>query len=188
MFEFVVENGLVLRLLEAEHAEQLFELSDSCRPYLKEWLPWVDGTMSVKDTQSFIEMTKKQFTSNEGFQAGMWYRGSIAGVIGFHGINEANRSTSIGYWLGELHQGSGVMTKSCKVLVNYAFKELNLNGVEIRCAEKNFKSRAIPERLGFIQEGLIRDAEWLYDHYVDRVVYGTVAKEWISGQGKDVTF
>ncbi|HEY8911250.1 MAG TPA: GNAT family protein [Desulfosporosinus sp.] len=188
MFEFVVDDRVVLKLLDTIHADQLFELSHSDRTYLKEWLPWVDGTMSVEDTRSFIEMTKNQFVSNNGFQAGIWYKGNIAGVIGFHGINGANRSTSIGYWLGEMYQGTGVMTKCCSAFINYAFKELKLNRVEIRCAEKNFKSRAIPERLGFIQEGLIRDAEWLYDHYVDHVVYGTLAKEWIARQGKDVTF
>ena len=91
MFKFMVDGELVLKLLETVHADQLFELSDSCRPYLKEWLPWVGGTKSVEDTQSFIEVTKKQFTTNNGFQAGIWYKGSIAGVIGFHGINVTNR-------------------------------------------------------------------------------------------------
>jgi len=94
-------------------------------------------------------------------------------------MNGANRSTSIGYWLGERFQGSGVMTKSCKALIEYAFRELKLNRVEIRCAEKNLRSRAIPERLGFVNEGMIREAEWLYDHFVDHVVYGVLAREWL---------
>ena len=46
MFEFVVDDKLVLKLLDTIYAEQLFELTDACRPYLKEWLPWVDGTKS----------------------------------------------------------------------------------------------------------------------------------------------
>jgi ribosomal-protein-serine acetyltransferase len=63
-------------------------------------------------------------------------------------------------------------------LVDYAFNELGLNRLEIRCATENTKSRAIPQRLGFKQEGTIRQAEWLYDHYVDLVVYGILASEW----------
>ena len=179
MFEYAIDNEIVLKLLDTLHAGQLLELTNSSRKYLKEWLPWVDGTKSVEDTRSFIEMTKKQAASNNGFQAGIWYKGSIAGVIGFHGINWANRSTSIGYWLGERYQGSGVMTKSCKAFINYAFKELELNRVEIRCAEKNLRSRTIPERLSFVKEGMIREAEWLYDHYVDHVVYGVLSREWV---------
>ena len=132
MFEFVINYEVVLKLLDTPHAEQLSELTDTCRPYLKEWLPWVDGSTGVEDTQAFIEMTKKQFASNNGFQAGIWYKASIAGVIGFHGMNGLNKSTSIGYWLGAKYQGNGVMTKACKAFVDYAFAELKLNRVEVR--------------------------------------------------------
>ena len=44
----------------------------------------------------------------------------------------------------------------------------------------NHKSRAIPERFGFKKEGMIRQAEWLYDHYVDHIIYGLLAREWKS--------
>ena len=120
----------------------------------------------------------KQFSDNNGFQAGIWYDGSLAGVIGFHKIDWNNKSTSIGYWLGNDYVGLGLMTKSVEAFVDYALKELQLNRVEIRAAVENVKSRAIPERLGFQEEGLIRQAEWLYDHYVDHVVYGMLASDW----------
>ena len=71
MFEFVVNDEVVLKLIDTNHADQLFELTDTCRPYLKEWLPWVDGSKSVEDVKAFIEMTKNQFISNNGFQAGI---------------------------------------------------------------------------------------------------------------------
>jgi ribosomal-protein-serine acetyltransferase len=180
MFEFIIDTDVKLKLLDTIHAGELYELTDSCRSYLRQWLPWVDGTKGVEDMRAFIEMTKKQFGSNDGFQAGIWYKGNIAGVIGFHRINWTNRSTSIGYWLGENYKGHGVMTKSCKAFIDYALGELNLNRVEIRCAEGNLKSRAIPKRLGFAKEGIIREAEWLYDHYVNHVVYGILAREWRS--------
>ena len=70
------------------------------------------------------------------------------------------------------------MTRACRALVDYAFSELGLNRIEIQCAVQNVKSRAIPERLDFTQEGVIRQAEWLYDHYNDHVIYGMLAEEW----------
>ncbi|MOA59632.1 putative ribosomal N-acetyltransferase YdaF [compost metagenome] len=70
------------------------------------------------------------------------------------------------------------MTKVCEALTEYALVELDLNKVDIRAAERNFRSRSIPERLNFTQEGTIRKAEWLYDHYVDHVVYGMLKEEW----------
>ena len=177
MFEFVIDNEVALKLLDTHHADELFKLTDTCRPYLKEWLPWVDGSKNVEDVKVFIEISKKQFASNNGFQAVIWYIGSIAGVIGFHSMNWSNKSTSVGYWLGDRYQGKGVMTKACKAFVDFAFGELKCDRVEVRCAEGNSRSRAIPERLGFVQEGIIREAEWLYDHYVDHVVNGKLSRE-----------
>lgn len=178
MFKHIVDNEVELKLLDIIHAEELFSLTNSCRQYLREWLPWVDGSRTIEDTKSFIQLTKQQFVANNGCQAGIWYNGSLAGVIGYHGLNGMSKHTSIGYWLGQKYQGHGIMTKACRAFVNYALADLQLNRVEIRCAEKNYRSRAIPERLGFMMEGTIREAEWLCDHYVDHVVYGMLAKDW----------
>ncbi|AOT71227.1 GNAT family N-acetyltransferase [Geosporobacter ferrireducens] len=178
MFKYIVDKDLELKMLDINHAEALYDLTDACRLYLRKWLPWVDDTKSVEDTKAFIEMTKKQFASNHGFQAGIWYKQNLAGVIGYHKVDWANKSTSIGYWLGKDYQGNGIMIRATKAFVEYALTELNLNRVEIRCAEKNYKSRAIPERLGFTNEGISRETEWLYDHYVNHVIYGMLASQW----------
>ena len=70
------------------------------------------------------------------------------------------------------------MTEACRAMLNYGFDVLGLNKIEIRCATGNTRSCAIPRRLGFTQEGIIRQAEWLYDHYVDLVLYWMLASEW----------
>ncbi|MDQ0343269.1 RimJ/RimL family protein N-acetyltransferase [Lederbergia wuyishanensis] len=106
------------------------------------------------------------------------FKGNIVGVASFNSINWANKTAYIGYWLVEEYQGNGIMTKVARALTDYAFTELKLNKVEIRAAVENKKSRSIPERLGFVNEGCIRNAEWLYDHYVDHVIYGILADEW----------
>src|SRR3712207_6857835 len=51
------------------------------------------------------------------------------------------------------------------------------NRVSIACATENKKSCAIPERLGFRREGVQRQAEWLYDHFVDHVIYAALRSE-----------
>jgi ribosomal-protein-serine acetyltransferase len=177
IFKFCIDEETELKLLEVEHAEELFALTDSCRNYLREWLPWVDETKTVEDTKSFIESSLK-FSANDGFSVGIWYKGRIAGCVAYHTIDWDNRSTSIGYWLGKNFQGRGLMTKACGAMVHHALDELNLNRVEIRCAVGNFKSRAVPERLGFTKEGTLRERQWLYAHFVDLVVYGLLARDW----------
>jgi ribosomal-protein-serine acetyltransferase len=105
---------------------------------------------------------------------------------GFNAIDWQNRRTEIGYWLAPPFQGRGVMTKTCRFLVAYAFAELNLNRVEILCAVENLRSRAVPERLGFREEGVLRQAEWVRDHFNDLVVYAMLAEEWDGKRGERV--
>jgi ribosomal-protein-serine acetyltransferase len=180
MFEHNVDDNIKLRLLEPRHADALFDLVEANRQHLRQWLPWLDANVAASDTLQFIQMTRKQIADNGGFVAGIWYYDEIVGVIGHNRIDWENRISYPGYWLAEGFEGKGIMTKSCRALINHTFAELNLNRVDIRCAFENRKSRAIPERLGFRQEGIIRQAEWLYDKYVDHVVYGVLKNEWKS--------
>ncbi|OIJ14327.1 alanine acetyltransferase [Anaerobacillus alkalilacustris] len=178
MFVHNIDEDLSLKLLEVKDAESLFKLTNYSREYLREWLPWLDTTTNVEDTIEFIKISLKGFSENKSLNTVILFKGDIVGVAGYNNINWANRTAYIGYWLGEGFQGNGIMTKVAKALTNYAFHDLKLNKVEIRTAVGNKKSRAIPERLNFVNEGTIRQAEWLYDCYVDHVVYGVLAEEW----------
>ena len=66
------------------------------------------------------------------------------------------------------------MTASCQALVDHAFASLNLHRLVISCAPGNARSRAVAQRLGFVHEGRQRDAEWLYDHFVDHEAMQTI--------------
>ncbi|UOQ44923.1 GNAT family N-acetyltransferase [Halobacillus salinarum] len=181
MFKHVIDADTELRLLEVRHAEELFQLTDASRENLRKWLPWVDHTINPEHSKSFIEWTLKQFCNNDGFQAGIWHKGELAGVVGLHTINWANKSTSIGYWLGDRFRGKGLMTKSCQEVVDHCFNDLNLNRIEIRVAAENEKSLAIPDKLGFKKEGCLKEAELLYRTYVDHYVFGLVKEDYCRG-------
>lgn len=182
MFLFEIESEVKLKHLDIYDADELFQLTDASRQSLRERLSWVDSTATVADSKAFIESTISTFAKHKGLTTGILYNGELAGVIAFHEFDWKNGIGSIGYWLGSAFQGNGIMTRATSGLLRYAFNTLKLNRVEIRAACENNRSRAIPERLGFIKEGQIRQAEWLYDHYVDQVVYGMLASEWKSPQ------
>jgi ribosomal-protein-serine acetyltransferase len=182
MFRLIVDDEVDLRLLEERHAEALYALTDQNRQQLRRWLVWVDRTNSPADSAAFIRNGLYQFSNSDGFQAGIWFKDQLAGGIGFHYWDWNNRKTEIGYWLGATFQGQGVMTRACRAMVDYAFGELGLNRVQIRCARDNARSRAIPLRLGFTEEGALRQAEWLIDHFEDQIVYGILAEEWRQGR------
>ncbi|MFC4321177.1 GNAT family N-acetyltransferase [Litchfieldia salsa] len=178
MFFHKIDQELSLKLIELKDAERVFQLTEESRAYLKNWLPWLDSTTSVEDTKGFIQMVLKQYAENKGVTTVISFQGEIVGVASYNSIDWTNKIAYIGYWLGEAYQGKGIITRVSKALTDYALRELDLNKVEIRAAVGNDKSWGVPTRLGFQEEGVIRQAEWLYDHYVDHVVYGMLASEW----------
>jgi ribosomal-protein-serine acetyltransferase len=177
-FIIPVDDEVELRILEEWDAPELFRLIERNRAYLREWLPWVDYETSVEDSRNFVRRCLQYYLDNEGFTMGIHYQDQLVGVIGYHRVEWPSRKVEIGYWLSADFQGKGIMTRACRAVVRYAFEKLLLNRVTILCASGNLRSRAIPERLGFTQEGTLREAEWLYDHFVDLVVYSMLAREW----------
>lgn len=175
-----VDGEVSLRLFNKDDADEFYDLTINSKSYLKEWLGWLDYTKSVEDTAQNIQSRCKELIDNEGYPQSfaIIYNGSIAGTIGFNTVSKANKIGVVGYWLGEKFQGKGIMSKAFKTIIDYGFNDLKLNRIEVSVAVENKKSRALPERFGFMEEGQIRQAEWLYDHYVDHVIYGLLANEW----------
>lgn len=172
-------GGGALRLFEESDADELFALTDANRAHLEGWLPWVAHTRAPADSLQFIRATRRQVADNDGLQlAVVDADGAIAGVAGFHRIDWANRATSVGYWLAADRQGRGLMTAAVRALIDHAFGVWGLHRVVIEAAVGNARSRAIPERLGFREEGVRRDAERHGDRYLDLVVYVMLASEW----------
>jgi len=179
MFHEELGDGIYLKVLERRDAAAVFELTERSRERLRRWLPWLDGTRGVADTEAFLASTLEQFAQGRGFQAGIWREGAgLLGVVGMHPIDRGNRQGSLGYWLGSGSEGQGIMTRACRAVLAEAFDGYGLHRMEIRAATGNASSCALAERLGFRREGVVRDAEWLYDHFVDHAVYGLLEDEW----------
>ena len=174
---FKIDDSTALRVLRVEDAPELFALTNANRAYLRVWLPWLDVVRTEADSASFIEAMIAQREAGLGPTFAIVRDGAIAGVIGFRAIDRVNRVGEIGYWLAAGAQGSGTMTACCRFVVRYAFLTLDLNRVEIAAATDNQRSRAIPERLGFKLEGVLRQREHLYGRYLDHAVYSQLRSE-----------
>jgi ribosomal-protein-serine acetyltransferase len=177
VLRFDLADECHLRLIEEADADELYALVDANRGYLARWMPWA-SSQTRAGALEFIRMTRRQLADNDGFQTVIVRGADIIGIVGFHGVDWRHRQTSIGYWLDERQQGQGIMTGAVRALVDHALLGWRLNRVEIRAAPENQRSRAIPERLGFRQEGVLRESELIGDRYLDAVVYGMLASVW----------
>jgi ribosomal-protein-serine acetyltransferase len=171
-------GGRARRGREDDDAEELFALIDANRAHLAAWMPFVGQTRGVVDSLAFIRAARRQHDENRGMQLAVTSDERIIGVAGFHAIDWNRRQTSIGYWLAADQQGSGTMTLSVAALLDHAFDGWKLTRVEIRAGVLNNRSRAIPQRLGFREEGVLPAAERIGTRVIDHVIYAMTAREW----------
>ena len=173
-----VEDGLDLRQATLDDAEELFAAVDANREYLREGLPWLDSTLSVEDERSAIKSTLEDYEKREGVFYAIRLNSEVIGTMSLNWIDWGNRGCGVGYWLAEDQTGNGYVTKSCIRLIEHCFDDLGLHRFVLEAATENFSSRAIAEKLGMRLEGITKDREWLYDHYVDAALYAITAPEW----------
>ena len=176
--ELQVEDGLELRQIVLDDAAELFVTVDANRSYLREWLAWLDGTKNLEDETAFIASTLEDYVRGEGVLYGIRLDGDLVGTISLNWIDWGNRGCGVGNWLAEDQTGNGYATKSCVRLMEHCFDDLILHRFVLEAATENFPSRAIAENLGMRLEGITKDREWLYDHYVDAALYAITAPEW----------
>src|SRR4051794_27139183 len=124
MFTLKVDNEIELQLFQQHHALRLYQLVEENREHLREWMWWVDSMSSPYQFESIIPVRLSQFAENSGLSVGMLYKGKLVGSIGLHQIDWHNRMTSIGYYLSKDAEGYGIITRSVKSLLNYAFFQL----------------------------------------------------------------
>lgn len=169
-------DGAALRPLAVTDADELHALVDANRAHLRPWMPWAGQDRA--GTEEFLDAAVVQAATGDGAQYAVVRGGRIAGTAGFHRVDWRNASASIGYWLARDAQGHGLITRSVAALLDHAFGRWRLHRVEIRAAPGNARSRAVPERLGFVREGTLRGAERHADRFGDLVVYSMLAADW----------
>lgn len=169
-----ISDDLILDPLDIKHAPSIFYILDTEREYMRVWLPFVDKTREIADLEksidNLVDGVNKQFC--------ICYKEELVGLVGFKDTDADNQKTEIGYWLSQKVQRKGVMTRSVKALLIYAFEKMGMNRVQIKAAIGNKPSCAIPERLNFRMEGIERDGELLVDNrFTDIAVYSLLKKE-----------
>ncbi len=106
----------------------------------------------------------------------------IVGNVMLFRFNEESRRAEIGYSMARAHWGQGYMDEALRALVDYAFSEpLNLNRIEADIDPRNASSAKSLARLGFREEGVLRERWIVAGEVSDTAYYGLLASEWPRG-------
>lgn len=166
-----IDSSLSLHHPNPDWAKTIFEIIDEERAHLEKWLPWVDKTISEKDTLSFLKEARAFNKYGQNLTTFIFLHQQIIGSVAFNRFDKKNNSGEVGYWLRQGFQGKGLMTKACATLIQFGFEKRHLNRIEIKVASSNTKSKAIPQRLGFQHEGTLREAIFRNEQYHDLDIF-----------------
>lgn len=178
MFSHQIDADLLLRPFEEKDAPVMFGLIEADRGHLDPWLRWSGRVKTEADTLALIRRFLEKYEAADGFHAGLWLKGELAGGLVCHFINRESSKTEIGYWLGARFVGQGLATRACRAVIDDLFTNEGLHRIEIQCATDNLPSRAVAERLGFRLEGIKRESEWLTTRFADHCLYALLAQDW----------
>ena len=159
LFEELHGERVIVRPYRSDDAQALFEAVDESREHIRPWLPFADAHKTVEESRDWIINQQAKWLLRETMNAAIVEAstGRYLGGIGLHPHNWDIRHFEIGYWLRKSAEGHGYMMEAVTLLTDYAFNELKANRIEILCDERNIRSASVARRLGYVQEGLMRN-------------------------------
>jgi ribosomal-protein-alanine N-acetyltransferase len=161
--------------------------------FLNAFLQWRNQPLSLR-YNPLREMTEDEIASMlaaEGadlsdlkkFDSYRWFvsaEGQIVGAVSLKNISHSMGYAEIGYGVAEAHHGKGIATAAVRLLVEKIFHETDLRKLLAYVHEENIASRRVLEKLGFQEEGLLREHYVIRGTAVNEVLYGLLKLEWAS--------
>lgn len=156
--EFSTER-LVIRMPRPGDGKAVYDSIMASINELKPWLSFAQKEQSEQDVELNIRQSYISFLKRDDLRLLVFLKetGEFIASSGLHRIDWSIPKFEIGYWIDSRFSGKGYMTEAVKGITDFALNELNARRIEIRCDEKNVKSRAIPERLGYTLEGILKN-------------------------------
>lgn len=168
-------DGAVLRRLRMDDLDRIWGAIEAERRRLDPWMMWIEGMRTIEDERAWLERVVADGRSLEG--CGVFMGEELVAGVGLV-PDPFGAAGEIGYWIRSELEGRGLVTRAVRALIELGFREMGLHRIVIRAGADNARSRAIPERLGFTEEGVARGAGRSTTGFYDLVVYSLLEDGW----------
>lgn len=138
--------------------------------------PWTDPARAVRQ----IDEDALRFENEESFRFAIILNdtGRQVGNCTLYALHRKNRRAEMGFALAHAHWGHGIMHEALHALLAFGFTDLDLHRVEADADPRNAASAATLTRLGFAQEGLLRERWIVAGEVSDSAMFGLLRREW----------
>lgn len=154
--------------------EDIFNIVDRNRNFLREYLLWVDKTKNLEDSKNATKNFIEKWNNKENFAYVITDKSDKpVGSIDIQEIDLLNRSVKFGYFLGKEATGNGYVSDILKELEDFLF-EKGFVRLQIECAKDNLPSNAVAVRNGYKLEGTHEKALNIYEIFHDKNIYAKI--------------
>jgi RimJ/RimL family protein N-acetyltransferase len=172
---------LELRPFHRRDLDSLLEAVTESRPDLEPWLPWAADRYKRADALRFIRDSTAAWVDGRAFDMAIRHRDDPERHLGNISVWHTSRreqSGEIGYWVRTSVNSHGIATEAGARVVQAAFEELGLHRVTLRIAVGNRASERIAEKLGFVQEGVLRREVLVRGEWMDHSLWALLDEEY----------
>ena len=148
--------------------------------YLSHMRPW-----SVIEERAWLDRTMR----NDDPSSVTWVvetsDGEYAGSVGLMHLDLRNRRAEVGIVIARPEDwGRGLGTEAMQLALKHAFEELNLHRVMLRVFAFNARAIRSYEKIGFVEEGRLREDMFRHGAWHDTVLMGILAEEYFAKHGR----
>jgi len=181
MFGIKVDDEVSVELIHPSHADAVFEIVDRNRELFSKWLVWIENSKSVEDTRAFIRSAMQKYADLSEVTCVIFYKGVLVGNVALLNLKNKPNDTAkgeLGYWLDSAYHKRGIMRRAISKMLEIGFGYYECNKIYIRCATTNERSCNIPQKLGFVHEGVFREDILVNGVKMDANIYSLLRWEW----------
>ncbi|WP_431037000.1 GNAT family N-acetyltransferase [Streptomyces sp. P6-2-1] len=177
-------EGAQLRPLETWHAAEFLAHVERGRDFIGTYIGFVDAVVSRDAARALLHKYATKRAADEGYLYGIWTGcaepggGTLVGGVLFRVFDVRTGVCEIGCWLEPAGTGRGLVTRACRVLVDWAFHERGMHRVEWWAAAGNTASTAVARRLGMTREAVLRESAARNGVRHDMEGWALLAREW----------
>jgi ribosomal-protein-alanine N-acetyltransferase len=188
------ENGRMVEFgefptLETEHLILRQMTVDDARFYFRHFSEPTIVELTAYEAPANIDAAREElllfcidnFKANTGIRWGVMKKGGtdLIGTLGFHNwVKDGGYHARAGYDLVPEERRKGIMTEAFSAAIDYAFREMRLNRIEVLIAPENEASIRLVRKLGFKFEGILREHALFRGKFLDDAVYSLLSSEW----------
>ncbi|MEU1947595.1 GNAT family protein [Streptomyces sp. NPDC059474] len=172
------DDGAELRPLEPWQAEEFLTHMDRGRESIGRYIPLADAASDLESARAFLQGYADKAASDTGRIYGIWTDGKLVGGVLFRTMDINQGTAEAGCWLEPSAVGKGLVTRACRVIIDWAVEERGIHRVEWIAAAANEASIAVARRLGMTKDGVLRESYLRRGEWQNREIWSVLAPEW----------